>query len=60
LKGKIPMVTMVWVVKGPYWYFIFMYHCPPHGDNVTAPHGRAYLRSRLYFGHNQEGRPQSL
>jgi hypothetical protein len=37
------------------WYFIFIYHHPPHRDNVTAPDGRPNLRSRLHFGHNQEG-----
>jgi hypothetical protein len=41
------------------WYFIFIYHHPPHRMNVTAPHGRPNLRSRLHFGQNQEGRPQS-
>jgi hypothetical protein len=41
------------------WYFIFIYHDPPHRDNVTAPHGRPKLRSRLHFGHNREGRPRS-
>jgi hypothetical protein len=29
--------------KGPSWYFIFIYHHPPHRDNVTAPHGRLNL-----------------
>jgi hypothetical protein len=54
LKGKILMVTMVWVV----WYFIFIYHHPLHRDNVTAPHGRPNLRRQLQFGHNREGGPQ--
>jgi len=27
--------------------------------NVTAPHGRPNLRSRLHFCHAQEGRPRS-
>jgi hypothetical protein len=35
----------------PSWYFIFVYHHPPHRDNVTAPHGRPNLRSRLHFSH---------
>jgi hypothetical protein len=35
------------------------YSYPPHWDNVTAPHGRPNLRSRLLFGHNREGRPRS-
>jgi hypothetical protein len=26
-----------------------------HRGNVTAPDGRPSLRSRLHFGHNQEG-----
>jgi len=30
-----------------------------HRDNVTAPHGRPNLRSRLQFCHAQEGRPRS-
>jgi hypothetical protein len=25
-------------------YFIFIYHHPPHRDNVTAPHGRPKLK----------------
>jgi hypothetical protein len=54
------MVTMVWVVsriqvKGPFWYSIFLYHHPPHRDNVTLPHGRPNLRSQLHFSHNQKG-----
>jgi hypothetical protein len=32
-----------------------VYHHPPHWDNVTAPHGRPNLRSRLHFSHNREG-----
>jgi hypothetical protein len=31
-----------------------------HRGNVTAPYGRPNLRSRLHFGHNQEGGPLSL
>jgi hypothetical protein len=46
--------------KVPSWSFIFIYHHPPHRDNVTAPHGLPNLRSRLHFGHNREGRPRSL
>jgi len=30
-----------------------------HRDNVTAPHGRPNLRSRLHFCHAQEGRQRS-
>jgi hypothetical protein len=36
------------------------YHHSNHRGNVTAPHGRPNHRSRLHFGHNQEGGPQSL
>jgi hypothetical protein len=32
-----------------------IYHHSHHWGNVTAPHGRPNLRSRLHFGHNQEG-----
>jgi hypothetical protein len=32
-----------------------MCHHPPHPDNVTVPHGRPNLRSRLHFSHNREG-----
>ena len=35
------------------------YHHSHHRDNVTAPHGRPNLRSRLHFCHAQEGRPRS-
>jgi hypothetical protein len=31
-----------------------------YGGNVTAPYGSPKLRSRLHFGHNQEGRSRSL
>jgi hypothetical protein len=41
------------------WYSIFVYHHPPHRDNVTAPHERPKLSSRLHFGYNREGRPRS-
>ena len=34
-------------------------HHSHHRDNVTAPHGRPNLRSRLHFCHAQEGRPRS-
>ena len=37
-----------------------LYHHSHHRDNVTAPHGRPNLRSRLHFCHAQEGRPRSL
>jgi hypothetical protein len=30
-----------------------------NGDNVTAPHGRPNLRSRLHFGHIPGGKPRS-
>jgi hypothetical protein len=40
-------------------HFISIYHHPPPRDNVTAPHERPNLRSRLHFGHNWEGCPQS-
>jgi hypothetical protein len=41
--------------KAPSWYFIFIYHHPPHPNNVTAPHGRPNIRSPLHFGHNRRG-----
>jgi hypothetical protein len=31
-----------------------------HRGNVTAPYGRPKRRSRLHFGHNQDGAPRSL
>jgi hypothetical protein len=34
---------------------ILVYHHSHHRGNVTAPYGRPNLRSRLHFGHNQEG-----
>jgi hypothetical protein len=34
---------------------MFIYHHPPHRNNVTVPHGRPKLRSRLHFNHNREG-----
>src|SRR5215475_5365475 len=40
-------------------HFISIYHHPHHQHNVTAPHGRPNLRSRLHFGHIREGRPRS-
>ena len=59
LKGRIPAVTMVWVGLRA----LLALHPPishsHHRDNVTAPHGRPKLRSRLHFCHAQEGRPWS-
>jgi len=40
-------------------HYILLYHHSHHRDNVTAPHGRPNLRSRLHFCHAQEGRPRS-
>jgi hypothetical protein len=40
-------------------FYEIMWKKLPHRDNVTAPHGRPNLRSRLHFGHNREGRPRS-
>jgi hypothetical protein len=37
-----------------------MYHHSHHRGNVTAPYGRPNFRSRLHFGHKQEGGPRSL
>jgi hypothetical protein len=37
-----------------------MYDPSHHRGKVTAPYGRPNLRSRLHFGHNQEGGPRSL
>ena len=34
-------------------------HHSHHRDNVTAPHGRSNLRSRLHSCHAQEGGPRS-
>jgi hypothetical protein len=38
--------------------YVYMYICNHSHNraNVTAPYGRPNLRSRLHFGHNQEGR----
>ena len=36
-----------------------MYHPSHHRDNVSAPHGRPNLRSRLHFSHSQEGDHES-
>jgi hypothetical protein len=52
-------ILIVKISRSPSWYFIFIYHHPPHRDNVTAPHGRPTLRSRLHFNHSREGRPRS-
>jgi hypothetical protein len=38
---------------------ILLYHHSHHRDNVTAPHGRPNLRSRLHCCHAQEGRPRN-
>jgi len=35
----------------PSWHYILLYHHSHHRDNVTAPHGRPNLRSRLHFCH---------
>ena len=43
----------------PSWHYILLYRHSHHQDNVTAPHGRPKLRSRLHFCHAQEGRPRS-
>jgi hypothetical protein len=40
--------------------FICAYHHSHHRDNVTAPHGRPNLRSRLHFRHSQEGGPRKF
>ena len=45
--------------KGPSGHYILLYHHSHHRDNVTAPHGRPKLRSRLHFCHAQEGGPRS-
>jgi hypothetical protein len=37
----------------------YIYHPSHHRDNVTAPHGRPNLRSRLHFRHSQEGDHES-
>ena len=37
-----------------------IYHPSRHRDNVTAPHGRPNLRSRLHFPHSQEGGPRNF
>ena len=45
--------------KGPSWHYILPYHHSHHRNNVTAPHGRPNLRSRLHCCHVQEGGPRS-
>ena len=40
-------------------YYILTYHHSHHRDNVTAPHGRPTLISRLQCCHAQEGGPRS-
>jgi len=53
-------VTMVWVVSRfrlkapPGTSSPYVYHPSHHRDNVTAPHGRPNLRSRLHFRLSQE------
>jgi len=44
----------------PSWHSILLYHHSHPRDNVTAPHGRPNLRSRLHCCHAQEGGPRSL
>ena len=41
------------------WLYILLYHHSHHRGNVTAPHGRPNLRSRLHCCHAQEGGPRS-
>jgi hypothetical protein len=41
-------------------YHTHTYHHSRHRGNVTTLSGRPKLRSRLRFGHNQEGGPRSL
>jgi hypothetical protein len=55
------VVTMVWVVSTFRLKASLVFHLPIyyHTHNVTAPHGRPNVRSRLQFRHNQEGRPRS-
>ena len=43
----------------PSWHYIILYHHSHHRDNVTAPHGRPNLRSKLHCCHAQERGPQS-
>ena len=43
----------------PSWHYLLLYHYAHHRDNVTAPHGRPTLRSRLHSCHAQEGGPRS-
>ena len=45
--------------KGPSWHSILLYHHSHHHYNVTAPHGRPNLRSRLHCCHAQEEGPRS-
>jgi len=44
--------------KGPPGATSSYYHHSHHRDNVTAPHGRPNLRSRLHSCHAQEGGPR--
>ena len=46
-------------VDNPSWHYILLYHHSHHRDNVTSPHRRPNLRSRLHFCHAQEGGPRS-
>ena len=41
--------------KRPSWHSILLYHHSHHRDNVTAPHRRPNLTSRLHCCHVQEG-----
>jgi len=45
--------------KGPPGTTSSLYHHSHHRDNVTAPHGRPNLRSRLHCCHAQEGGQRS-
>ena len=45
--------------KGPPGTTSSYNHHLHHRDNVTAPHGRPNLRSRLHCCHAQEGQPRS-
>ena len=45
--------------KLPSWHSVLLYHHSHHRDNVTVPHGRPKLRSRLHGCHAQERGPHS-
>ena len=48
-----------WTQNVRFECFYFLHQHSQHRDNVTAPHGRPNLRSRLHCCHAQDGGPRS-